>query len=75
MSNRVISGLIVLATFAVWIIWDIYAILTEGVRATLSVVITDFSYYSPAWPLIIGFLCGHWFFPPSRRNLKDITRD
>ena len=75
MSARLISGLVILATFAIWIVWDIYAILSGGSRSTLSVVITDFAFYSPAWPLIIGVLCGHWFFPPRQRSLEEITKD
>ena len=75
MSARLVSGLLVLVTFAIWIIWDIYAVLVGGSRATLSVVITDFAYYSPAWPLIIGGLCGHWFFPATKRDIEDIRKE
>lgn len=60
---RMISGIIILSTFIIWIVWDVYAFIHGGEAATLSVIITDFSYYSPALPLIIGMLIDHWFIP------------
>jgi len=66
MSARQISGLLILVTAIVWIVWDLYAYIYGGENATVSVVITDFSYYSPAAPFIIGGLMGHWFFPAKR---------
>jgi len=32
-------------------------------NATISVIITDMSYYSPWVPLVFGILMGHWFWP------------
>lgn len=63
MNARQISGIIILATFVIWVVWDVYAFIKGGAGSTLSVVITDFSYYSPALPLIIGMLIDHWFIP------------
>lgn len=47
------------------LLWDIAAYVL-GENATISVVITDWSYYSPWIPLVFGFLMGHWFAPPKR---------
>ena len=74
MTARLMSGLVVIATFVIWVIWDIYALFTGGSRATLSVVITDFAFYSPAFTVIIGILIGHWFVPPRRRSLEEIIK-
>lgn len=69
MTARTISGVVILVTFVVWIIWDIFAFYYgEGV-STLSVVITDWSFYSPGIPFLFGGLCGHWFFPARRSGL------
>lgn len=72
MNARNISGVIIVVTFLIWLGWDVYAYAYGGERATLSVVITEFSYYSPALPLIIGILIDHWFIPEfkSDRLLK-----
>ena len=66
MKARQISGLLILVTSIVWIIWDLYVYIFREENSTISVVITDFSYYSPACPFIIGGLMGHWFFPAKR---------
>ena len=70
MSLRTVTGILILITFAVWLVWDVYAVIFGGVPATISAVITDFAYYSPAWPFIIGGLCGHWFFPAKKSDIS-----
>jgi len=55
------SGMIIIATGLIWLLWDVVAYF--GDFPTLSREITNFSYYSPLAPFVIGFLCGHWFFP------------
>lgn len=40
-----------------------------GENATFSVVITDWSYYTPWVPFLFGVLMGHWFFPPRGSNM------
>jgi hypothetical protein len=50
----------------IWIVWDIILFIQrkEGPRvSTISMIITSFSWYSPALPLIAGILMGHWFWP------------
>jgi hypothetical protein len=60
---------IILFTIIALIIYDIVAYLA-GVNATLSVVITDFSFYTPWVPFAFGFLMGH-FFAPAKRSIDD----
>ena len=62
MAIKTISKIMIIVTFIIWIGWDIYAFLF-GKDATLSVVITDWSYYSPMWPFVWGVLIGHWLWP------------
>lgn len=62
---RLTTKWIILGTIIALIVYDIFAYLF-GVNATLSVVITDFSFYSPWVPFAFGFLMGHWFFPAKR---------
>ena len=40
-----------------------------GENATFSVVITDWSYYTPWVPFLFGVLMGHWFFPARGSNM------
>lgn len=47
------------------LIWDLVAYLV-GENATISVIITDSSYYTPWIPFAVGFLMGHWFAAPKR---------
>jgi hypothetical protein len=54
------SVAVIALTAVVWLIWDIYAYLTD--RKTLSYYITRWSFYTPMVPFIIGFLMGHWLW-------------
>jgi len=47
---------------ALLILWDLVAYIA-GENATVSVIITDWAYYTPWMPLVCGFLMGHWFWP------------
>jgi len=49
----------------VLLIWDVLAYFF-GENATISVVVTDWAYYTPWFPLAVGVLIGHWFFPAKR---------
>jgi len=53
---------------ALLLIWDVLAYVF-GENATISVVVTDWSYYTPWVPFAFGVLMGHWFFPA--RGSKD----
>jgi len=56
-----ILGIIII----IMIVWDVVAYI-YGVNSTFSVVITDWSFYTPWVPFAFGVLMGHWFFPPKR---------
>lgn len=63
MNVRMITGIILVLTTFVWFVWDIYAFASGQKGATISEVITDFYYYSPAAALLAGVLIDHWFLP------------
>lgn len=57
---------IILVTAVVWIVWDIYLyrkMQNDRNVWTISMILTNFSWYNPALPFIAGFLMGHWFWP------------
>jgi len=61
-----LSTYIMIGTALLWIIWDIYLFVKRQKDprvSTLSMILTQFSWYSPALPLIAGILMGHWFWP------------
>jgi uncharacterized membrane protein YhdT len=62
-ATKWIIGLTILAL----IIYDVFAFLGPE-NSTLSVVITDWSYYTPWVPFAFGVLMGHWFFPARGSN-------
>ena len=62
MDYKVLTKYIVIAVTVILIGYDIAAYLF-GKNATISVFITDLSYYTPIVPFIAGVLCGHWFWP------------
>jgi hypothetical protein len=57
---------IIIVTALVWLIWDVYLYIkmkSDPNVWTISMILTQFSWYSPALPFVAGFLMGHWFFP------------
>lgn len=62
---------IMITTAVVWFAWDVYAYITG--QSTFSSEITKFSFYSPLAPLVIGILCGHFFWPAviNKNESKD----
>lgn len=60
---------IIAVAFVILILWDIIAYVW-GENATISVLVTDWSYYTPWMPFGAGFLMGHWFVPA--RGSKDL---
>lgn len=60
---RKISMLIVFVVTVTLIAWDIFAYATEK-NSTFSVIMTDWSFYTPWIPFVWGWLMGHWFSPP-----------
>lgn len=66
MNFRPITRWIMLSVIAALIVWDVLAYLIGGNNSTISVIITDWSYYSPWIPYLFGLMCGHFFFPAKR---------
>jgi hypothetical protein len=56
------TRIILIVTFLL-IGWDVFAYIV-GKNATFSVIMTDWSFYSPWIPFAWGVLIGHWFFAP-----------
>lgn len=59
------AGLLIV-TCLIWIIWDLVLYVKrqgDDNVSTLSMMITGFSWYSPALPFAAGVLMGHWFWP------------
>jgi len=55
-----ITLILILSTLVVWSVYDIYLIIKK--EKTISQKITWMSRYkTPAIPLLLGFLMGHWF--------------
>lgn len=52
---------IMVLTALLWLVWDIILFATG--EATISDIMTNLSFYTPALPFAAGFLCGHWFWP------------
>jgi hypothetical protein len=68
MNYRKISKWIIGLSIVVLGLVDLWLYL-YGENATFSVVITDWSYYTPWVPFAFGVLMGHWFFPPRGSNM------
>lgn len=60
--NWITYGVIV-GTFLGWIGWDVY--LAMHGAATESMILARWASHTIFLPHLIGFLCGHWFFPRS----------
>lgn len=61
-----ITNSIMIIGILLWVIWDIYLfkkIKEDKSIKTISMIITGWSWYTPAIPFAVGFLCGHWFWP------------
>jgi hypothetical protein len=69
MRYRLITKILLALSVIILIAWDVVAYIF-GENATISVVITDFSFYTPWIPFAFGVLMGHLFFPP-KRSIDD----
>jgi hypothetical protein len=59
---REITKIVIGVTILGLIAYDIFAYLRAD-NATISVIITDWSFYTPWVPFMFGFLMGHFFWP------------
>lgn len=69
MNYRRLSQVIVLATVAVLVAYDVLPYRSEVHHDTLSEVVRDWAAELPAVPFLGGVLCGHFFLRPKRRWL------
>lgn len=55
--------------------YDIYAILIDGSKSSISAVIIEFSYKMPFFTFMAGVLCGHlfWRMKPNE-STKEIDK-
>lgn len=61
MNLRYLTDSLIVATFTVWIWWDVY--LAKNGGPTESMIVRDWGKVSTFFPHLMGFLIGHWFFP------------
>ena len=65
------SKLVVVFSVLGILLYDAFAFYAGGQEATIShVIVTDWIYNYPAAVFLTGFMCGHLFFPMSRKNEK-----
>lgn len=55
------------------VLWDVFAF-SFGKNATFSVIITDWSFYTPIMPLAWGVLIGHWFASPMGSKYEHVDK-
>ena len=54
---------VVLATFiGLILLYDLWAVSVWGMDATVSAVVRDYSKSYPVIPLLVGIVCGHFFW-------------
>lgn len=70
MSIRNITISVIVATAAIIIGYDIWAVLRGGVEATISSVIFNASLRFPLIPFAFGVLAGHFWFPVYEKVVK-----
>lgn len=63
--------LIIGISTALLILWDLAAFIFSN-NATISVVMTDWSFYTPWIPFLWGFLMGHWFAAPAGSKKEHV---
>jgi hypothetical protein len=62
---RLLTQAILLVVAALLGAYDVYAIITSGYDASVSMVILDWSRRAPVLPFAFGILSGHLFWPQS----------
>jgi len=60
------TKLIIIATAAIWLVWDVYVAIKYGSAATESNIIMHWALSHWSIATIIGFLCGHFFWNVKR---------
>ena len=68
-----ITKILILASLAVVLIWDLYAQLAHGLSATVSYAVWEFCQYAPFVPFLTGFVCGHLFWSKNpEHSIKEV---
>lgn len=62
MSAETITQIIILGSPLVWIGWDIYVFIKDGNAWTESSNVWKWAVRLPGIALLVGILCGHFFF-------------
>lgn len=73
MSVRILTMWVILGVSLALGIYDVYAYMKGSGTSTISVVITDWSIYSPWIPFLFGFVAGHWFAPAKRSDVEKLN--
>lgn len=78
MSLKTKTALLMVITAIVWIVYDVWALAEGGTEVSISHLIMELSYKSPAFTFACGFLCGHFFWrirdTKTTKKLSDDTR-
>ena len=68
MKTKIITSVILIATLALWLVWDIVVATNAPKGDTISEITLAVSYVAPVIPATWGVICGHLFWP-----MKTIT--
>lgn len=55
-----VTKILIILTVAVWVVWDLVAVMVWGRSATESWRISDWCRRFPWIVFLLGYLCGHW---------------
>lgn len=74
MSLRKATISLIVVTLAVWIAWDVYAVIVGGIDATESDVVRDASQAFEALAFGGGVVAGHWWINREKPLIPGIAR-
>jgi hypothetical protein len=70
MTAKKITLLLILAAIVILGGWDIYVASNEASGDTISEIILAASLQRPVIPFVAGTICGHLFWPQSRKRSR-----
>lgn len=74
--TKKITNIIIIATLAIWLIWDIYAVSVGPGRDEISSVILEAWVAHPQIVAMVFYLMGHLFWPQKvKKVIPDFTFD
>jgi hypothetical protein len=71
MTPKQLTVTVIVATTAIIIGYDVWAVLAGGVESTISAVIFNASMRFPLIPFAFGVLAGHFWFPVYEKKDKQ----